>query len=303
LKNPNNQSNRQPAAFMLIELLVVIAIIAILAAILLPVLSSAKQRAQGTMCLNNGKQLITAMLMYSGENSDYFPPNPDDGNMDPGYDWCAGQAGPSGPEEFNPDLLADPSLSLLSPYLSKNTSVFRCPADKRSGPYQGTNAALVGHNVPSARTISMSQAVGTIDPGFDQGGDHEGAPYLAVNGPWLNNEHNNRRDSPWRTYGKTSNIGPPGPSMLWVLVDEDPNGVNDAAFAVGMVEPGWMDHPCTRHNFGSEFAFADGHSESHHWVSGTTRWNEGAPGTGSADPADWPDWQWITARTSSLAEQ
>ena len=65
-------------AFTLLELLVVIAIIAILAALLLPVLSRAKQRAQGILCLNGGKQIMLAMTLYGSENNDYFPPNPND---------------------------------------------------------------------------------------------------------------------------------------------------------------------------------------------------------------------------------
>jgi len=136
--NPSSLSRKtgdtrvlKAAGFTLIELLVCIAIIAILAAILLPVLSHAKAKAQGTQCLNNGHQMMIALQVYGSENNDFLPPNPDDGNTQPGYNWCSGNAGIGDPQEFDPDVLSNPQLSLLIDNLGGRVTVFHCPADAR----------------------------------------------------------------------------------------------------------------------------------------------------------------------------
>jgi prepilin-type N-terminal cleavage/methylation domain-containing protein len=120
--------------FTLIELLVVIAIIAILAGLLLPVLSGAKNRAQMTTDLNNNRQIMMAMVMYAGDTQDYLP--------QPGWGttvkcWAADANIPLGPstsiaqeQTIFTNQVNSFKKGQLYPYLQSQT-LLMCPADNQ----------------------------------------------------------------------------------------------------------------------------------------------------------------------------
>jgi len=238
---------------------VVIAIIAILAAMLLPALAKAKQKAQLMNCLNNEKQLSLGWIMYANDNNDKLVLNGNLANqpsnitqdpltqmptLQPGgsqAQWCPGDirdgAGDANglTEAISPYYTNWIKAGMIFPYV-QNVNLYKCPVNQLHvppnasfGPYQN-------------RTYSMNC--------------------------WLNNGGNywNGTDWGYQTFYKLSQMMRPGPSSTFVFIEENPYSIDDGYFAIQPNETTlWWNAPAVYHGLSSVLSYADGHSEPHKW--------------------------------------
>lgn len=234
---------KRPArtGFTLIELLVVIAIIAILAAILLPVLKQAQVRANCVYSMNNTRELTVGWIMYQGDNNERLMAvannaggetaintSTANGNF---MDWTSGNY------VVNTSGLV--SNVLMAAYVP-NAKAYKSPGDVFKSPQN------LGQRTRSY-AISGALEGGSGSPTFVNG--ISGRTYFPAT--------------------KVADLNTPGPVNIFVFLEEHPDAIDDLKFMMDEgCPPGqeqWREFPASYNDGDCAFSFADGHSEIHKW--------------------------------------
>jgi prepilin-type N-terminal cleavage/methylation domain-containing protein/prepilin-type processing-associated H-X9-DG protein len=251
---PNRNCNRgflpgmdSRRAFTLIELLVVIAIIAILAAMLLPALSAAKQKAAQTACLNNLKQLGLGVMMYVDENSGAFPGIASQNIGFNAADWIYWRTNTA----LYPPLEKSPIVSQMG---SANGSLFRCPLDVSDSDRLAQADSVNG---PYLYSYSMTgYGVGYSGFGLDE---------------TINQGMSSVFEGDQSYIFKQSSVVNP---VVKIMLAEEPgtggssdNPENASAINDGRWEPA-VDPLTCRHRGRANVAFTDGHAQAVKWQFG-----------------------------------
>ncbi|HTV43587.1 MAG TPA: prepilin-type N-terminal cleavage/methylation domain-containing protein [Candidatus Sulfotelmatobacter sp.] len=262
-------------AFTLIELLVVIAIIAILAAVLLPVLHQAQLRGQTATCIDNQKQLATAWLLYASDNNDACAGNNWNDeelwlqNIHWHQNWVSGWEGANGsggngisgnaggPDNTNPVPIINPTYATLADY-TKNVKLYLCPSSIVLAPTK-TGSPPQPPLYPLIRSVSMNCWVGynCAPPNSND------SQYVLGTSPTVDYSADL-----YQTFSKVTQMrGSADPADIIVFTEERAESIDDGSFEIsepttpGQAQgsPSFPNIPTDYHNGAATLAFGDGH--------------------------------------------
>jgi prepilin-type N-terminal cleavage/methylation domain-containing protein len=238
-----NAMEARPKAFTLIELLVVIAIIAILAGLLLPVLSHAKSQARLTQCINNEKQISLAHFMYVDDHDDQIAGNgaATPQSLDGETLWAVGATHLDLTVYTNLDCIINPKYASYANYI-RTEKVYKCPGDR-------TLLQIGGQGYPRLRSYSMNGYFG-----------RDG-------GQWFDTTN-------YLYFRKTAALGPVSPADLFLFADMNPGSICHSMFVVhlgALSAAGLFYHfPSAEHDQMGVLIYADGHVGTHRWTDPNT---------------------------------